>query len=161
MAKLITDDGLVATAQRPLRLPTYHPRALPDAAGCTHALIVVNDSADPTKGRLAISNGQSWDRLARVDDAGSVVDITPIVRSAVSEMLPARIATARPLAAPTVEASPVSPQTSQDTQAIAQAMLEMTETINQLLNKTHDLEQRVAFLEANALARAQIVREAS
>ena len=156
MAKIITDDGVTATALKPLRLPTYHPRQLPDAAMCTHAVIVINDSADPTKGRMAVSNGHSWDRLARVDDAAAQpVDLAPLVRSAVSEMLPARIA------APEVKTIATIPANETDTAAIAQALLEMSDAINRLQHENHDLQQRVAFLENNALARAQIVREAS
>lgn len=162
MAKIITDDGLVATALKPFRLPNYHPLALPDAAACTNALIVVNDSAKSSRPYVAVSFGSEWlPVMLQPDMIPNAVDLTPIVRSAVSEMLPARIASARALAAPMVEASPVDPQAALDTQAIAQGLLEMSEAINRLSRENHDLQQRVAFLEANALARAQIVREAS
>lgn len=161
--KPIEDRGHALQVMKPLALKRYEPNRVPDPGQCVDCLIIVNDRKDGTpRGRLSISNGASWDHVAWLDDVPSAtasqavpsIDLVPLVRSAVAEMLPA-------LPAREVKTIAAMPASDADTAAIAQALLEMSETINRLNHANHDLQNRVAFLENNALARAQLIREAS
>lgn len=161
--KPLEDRGHALQLHKPLAVKRYEPNRLPDPGQCVDCIIVVNDRKDGVpRGRLMLSNGASWDAVGYVDEIKQStvqpahhqsVDLVPLVRSAVAEMLPSLPARE----VKTITALPVT----DDTQAIAQALLEMSETINQLNHANHDLQQRVAFLENNALARAQLIREAS
>ena len=162
--KPIEDRGHALQLHKPIALKRYEPNKLPDPGQCVDCLIIVNDRKDGVpRGRLAISNGASWDSVAWLDEVKSPsapvvpaapVDLVPLVRSAVAEMLPA-------LPAREVKTIAAIPASDTDTAAIAQALLEMSDAINRLTREKHDLENRVAFLEANSLARATLIREAS
>lgn len=164
--KPIEDRGHALQLHKPIALKRYEPNKLPDPGQCVDCLIIVNDRKDGVpRGRLAVSNGASWDHVAWLDDIKAQpvavqhaqhaqFDLVPLVRNAVAEMLPA-------LPAREVKTIAAIPANEADTAAIAQALLEMSDAINRLLTKKHELEHRVAFLEANSLARATLIREAS
>jgi hypothetical protein len=161
--KPLEDRGHALQLHKPIAIKRYEPNRLPDPGQCVDCLIIVNDRKDGVpRGRLAVSNGASWDYVAWMDDARSsavpvvpaTVDLVPIVRNAVAEMLPA-------LQTREVKTIAAIPASDTDTAAIAQALLEMSEAINRLTRDKHDLENRVAYLEANSLARATLIREAS
>ncbi len=150
MTKAFVDLGAAVQANKPVRLPVRDPReGLPDPALCLNGLIVVNDPTDGMpRGRLALSNGATWDLIAYADELGrgQTVDVTPMIREAVREAMPAMLPAPMPqqaLAAP----APVPEQTdwAEDRKLFSQALLEMAETIN-------ELQRRVHFLEHNALA---------
>jgi hypothetical protein len=144
--KPIELQGAVAAATRPLRLRRYEPGQLPDPGACVDSLIVVNDRSTPGSAGLRVSDGSSW------LDPGAAqpqsVDVTPIVREAVHELLPALLA--RP-AAPALSAPPPD-----DVRAIAGHLLQMVDTVNDLAHRLAEAEARVEFLERTALGRAEI-----
>lgn len=166
--KPIEDRGHSLQVMKPLRLPRYEASKLPDPGQCVDALIVVNDRKDGVpRARLMLSNGASWDEVAlsvslEKQVTVSPIDLTPIVRTAVAELLPSVAVTreVRTIPAPALTVQP-SAVSQEDYKAIAAALLEMSDAITNLTRYNHDLQQRVAFLENNALARAQLIREAS
>lgn len=179
MARVIEDGGSVAAISKPLRLPSYQPTKLPDPATCVNALIIVNDRTDgQPRGRLAISNGASWDHVAWLSElpaapAQVTVDVTPLVAKSVRQLLPAIVQQHLPAPAPvmlTAEPAPAKaaqsgspgfadsdPQviasSSEESAILAQALLEMSEQINALQLRVHDLEHQVDYLKRNAVHR--------
>lgn len=149
--KPIENQGAVAAVTRPLRLRRYEAAHLPDPGSCVDSLIIVNDRSGPGSAGLRVSDGSSW-----LDPGGprQTVDVTPLVREAVRELLQAPSAPAA-LAAPT--AAPV-PGTD-DVRTVAAHMLQMLDTINALAQRLADAEARIEFLERSALARVEIRRE--
>jgi len=181
MARVIEDGGAVAAVSKPLRIPSYQPTKLPDPATCVNALIIVNDRTDGTpRGRLAVSNGASWDHVAWLSElpaspAQVTVDVTPLVARSVRQLLPAIVQQHLPPPAPvmlTAEPAPapgkteksgssgfagsdqqVNPPSSEELAIVAQAMIDMTQQINELLLRVHDLEHQVDYLKRNAVHR--------
>ena len=143
MAKPIEQAGPVVVASMPLRLRSYHPSRLPDASECAGSIIVVNDSGVSDPPRLALAEGGRWRLLAYADEikapAAQTVDVTPLVRDAVRALLPALPA---PVPVPALPA-PVADD-DEFRKAMAQAVLTLTETVN-------DQQRRIAYLEQHAL----------
>jgi hypothetical protein len=157
MATRIEDKGHLFESSKPLRPRWYRPGRLPDAAQCAGSIIGINDSEDGNpRGRLAISNGASWDSLAYVGDSGGPVyvpatvphqqDITALVNMAVADAM-------RSLPRPDHRslAPPPLPASAQpdEMKALAAAVLEMSGIIEAL-------QQRIEFIEQHAIARAEL-----
>lgn len=150
MGRVFDDLGHVGKAVKPIGLRVYEPGALPDPGQCAHALIVVNDRSDGVpRARLMLSNGASWDPLAFTFDrqAGvmpTTVDVTPIIRQAVSEQLPALVQVQQPAM------RVISPAPSSDAPSIAHIRQEHQQTLQivaALLDRVAVLEERLAFVE--------------
>lgn len=154
MKRAIEDLGGVARVNRPLQIKRYEPGDMPDPGGCVDCLIVVNDRADgKPRGRLYVSNGGSWDPVAWLSETGlptASVDVTALVRRAVSEALPAIVQAAAPqivhVPAPAIVEHRAELGPSPEVKLLAQML--------------SDLETRVAFLEHNALAEARLEKAA-
>ena len=170
------DKGAFLEAPGPVKLRRYRPGRLPNAAECVDCLIVINDDADgDPRPRVAISNGASWDYLARGDQLVSAppstslvvqpsrpseIDITPMVRAAVEAALPAMI----PQPVKVIEQIRHEPvaiggeaaQLREHIKALATANLEISEHLNTVLVQCADLMERVEYLERHALAKAEI-----
>lgn len=152
----VRDQGATVGVEKPLRLRRYEAGRLPDPGTAVDALIVVNDRSDGVpRARLAISNGASWDTVAWLSEAqgmAQVVDVSPMVRTAVREMLPALVAPAPTvqIAAPAVHAEPL------DLRTLAQGVLDVAEQFGDLARRVVELEERCEFLERSALARVRI-----
>ena len=156
--KSIRDLGYLIESLKPLKLPRCEPGNLPDPGSHTDCLIIINDPSDGPRARLALSNGASWDLLARTHElvpAQQHVDVVPMVRQAVRDTLPTLLQQQQipalipaPLPAPVRNLAPVSDdlvsRLESDQRDMAAAMLEMVQTIN-------DLQHRVHYLENNAL----------
>lgn len=146
----INPDG---SASMPIGLRSYPSNRLPDAAANVGRVILINDSGDGVpRGRMALSNGASWDRIAFGDEVrqpAQVVDAEPMVRQAVRDMLPALMPKPQPVAFPA--SVPVALPAGDDMKALAAAMLDMAETINELQRKVHNLEHQVEFLASRAV----------
>lgn len=163
--KPLVDDGHMLVAQKPFRLGrrVYAPDRLPcpvQHAGC---LILVNDRHDAGRMRVAFSDGSSWAFLVRAGEAEQTseavavrpaeVDLTPIVRAAVNEALPAML----PAPVRIVEHAPqaaMADMTQVDelrehVRVLAAANLELAEQYARLL-------ERLEFVERHALARAEL-----
>lgn len=152
MPRVIEDGGSVATILKPLKLPVYEPNRLPDPVTCAGAIIIINDRRDGNpRPSLAVSNGASWDVYARVDQAQQVtqivqspttVDVTPLVVTAVRDMLPALVTRATQQALP-------APMTSSDPAPFAQALLDMAEHVQ-------SMQARIDYIEEHALGRVVV-----
>lgn len=152
MPRVIEDGGSVATILKPLRLPVYEPGRLPDPVTCAGAIIIINDRRDGNpRPSLAVSNGASWDVYARVDQAQQVtqivqspttVDVTPLVVTAVRDMLPELVSRATQQALP-------APMATSDPAPFAQAILDMAEHM-------HAMQSRLDYIEQNALGRVVV-----
>lgn len=152
MARIIEDGGSVATVLKPLRIPVYEPGRLPDPVTCTGSIILINDRRDGNpRPSLAVSNGASWDVYARVDQAQQVtqivqspttVDVTPLVVTAVRDMLPALVSRATQQALP-------APMATSDPAPFAQAILDMAEHM-------HAMQSRIDYIEQHALGRVVV-----
>lgn len=150
MARVFEDLGHCGKATKPLGLRVYEPGALPDPAQSPNALIAINDRSDGVpRARLAMSNGASWDMVALTIDrpAGvmpTTVDVTPIIRQAVSEQLPALVQVQQPAM------RVISPAPSSDAPAIAHLRQEHQQTLDlmaSLIERVAVLEERLAFVE--------------
>lgn len=167
------DEGHRVRATKPLALRRYQAGKLPDAAQCVDCLIIVNDQYDGVaRGRLAISNGATWDHVAWIDDVGSgsalavvpqpraEVDLTPLVRAAVDAALPGLM----PPAVKVVEhvrdqALPPAAELGklrEDIRALAVANLEISEHLQRVIHENAELMARIEYVEQNAIARAEL-----
>lgn len=149
--KPVRDLGHAVEFLRPLKLPVFEPGGLPDPAQCVGCLILINDRGDGVPyPYLALSNGASWDRCARLADVprGTIaerpsVNVQPLVERAVAQMLPALMPPMPPMPA---IAAPVPLQAqavpaSDDLKVVADGMLAMAEEISALKRRMHELEQ--------------------
>lgn len=150
--RVIEDGGATANVIKPLKVPVFEPGRVPDPVTCAGALIVINDRSDGNpRPRLALSNGSSWDVLARVEEiplgSGPQADLAPMVTQAVLQRLPALVRAHVPaLPAPvTIEQKPSDP-------VIAQALIEMADTIQRQAHVIAELQARVEFIEQNGMA---------
>ena len=142
MARVFDDIGHAGRATKPVGLRPYEPGALPDPAQCVNCLIVVNDRADGVpRARLALSNGASWDYLAFTIDAkaGQAIDVTPLIRQAVVEQLPALVQQQAPMRI-------VSPP-PQVHQVADGSVQQLAGVVGSLLERIAELEQRLDFVE--------------
>lgn len=156
MARMIEDEGHRARLTKPLALKRYEAGKLPDPGQCVDCLIIVNDRSDGTpRGRLAISNGASWDHVAWLHEVGqskavavrpAEIDLTPMVHLAVEQAL-------RELPRHEVKViqQPGLPAPQQDLAPVAQAILEMSEHINRLQYKCAELEARVTAIDGTPI----------
>jgi len=166
----VDDAGHMVVANKPLRLGqrVYAPDKLPCPVQCAGCVILVNDRHDSRRLRMALSDGSAWvffvregetprqDVVARPAD----IDLTPMVRAAVEAALPAMLP--RPVkVVEQIRHDPLpiggeSPQLREGVKALAAANLEISEHLNRVLTECADLMERVAYLEQNALAKAEI-----
>lgn len=161
MAKPIEDKGHLIEATRPLKIKRYELGRLPDPGQCVDCLIIINDRSDGTpRGRLAMSNGASWDHLAWLDEikpsaAVAVrpadIDLQPMIQEAVRQALPA-VVHQPPMKL--IQASPNEP--SEAYKAMAQAVLEMSEHVNRLQFESAELRAEVEFLKKHAVAKVDV-----
>lgn len=152
MARVIEDGGATSNVLKPLKLPVYEPNRLPDPVSCAGAIIIINDRRDGNpRPSLAVSNGASWDVYARVDQAQQVtqivqspttVDVTPLVVTAVRDMLPALVSRATQQALP-------APMATTDPAPFAQAILDMAEHM-------HAMQSRIDYIEQTAVGRVVV-----
>lgn len=69
----IRDEGHVAVADKPIRLPVYGPHALDPHQVGTGAIYYSNDKRDGVpRGRLAVSNGATEDLIATTNDLDAI-----------------------------------------------------------------------------------------
>lgn len=158
--KPFEDLGHAVKVTKPFRLKRCEAGGLPDPGQCVDCLIVINDRNSPSRPSVAYSDGTTWLHLGWLDQSPqpsqSVVvhpverDITPMIRAAVEQALPALVSQ------PAVRVIQ-GPQTAQiDVQPLAQGMLELSEHVNRILNENADLMARVEFLEKHAIAHAKL-----
>ena len=163
----IEDEGHLLRMNKPLRLIFYAPDRLPDAVQMAGCIIGVNDSRDGApRQRLAMSNGASWDYVARVDELpqpshGPAVaqqfDLVPLVQAAVADMLPSFQAPLRVIHPPAIAHMPADSATEIKLaqRHIATAVLEVSEHVNRLMLENADLRARIEHIERVALARVE------
>jgi hypothetical protein len=159
MKPMIFEDG-AATVAAPLRLRRYDAQSPPDPGAFVNCIVAMNDRTRPGSATLRFSDGSSWlDCTVPATIAPAAVDVTPLIRDAVREALPAllppptqRIALAAPVAAPVAAPAP-SPH---DAAALATAMLELAEMVQGLQLRVHACEQRVEQLERLSVSHVEI-----
>lgn len=165
MTKALTDIGNAVRSSKPIMLPVYEPGRVPDPVVNSGALIIINDRSDGIpRGRLALSNGSTWDKLAyEIDvprETQPAQNVAPLVHQIVRDMLPALIPPQQlvSLPAPVVAQPPppTAPPASEDLRAVADAILAMSGHINELQHRVHEQEQRIAYLEHHAADKSQI-----
>lgn len=166
MTKALQDIGNAVRSSKPIMLPVYDPGRVPDPVVNSGALIIINDRSDGIpRGRLALSNGSTWDKLAYELDVPRetqpVQNVAPLVHQIVRDMLPALIPPQQlvslpaPVAPPPPPAAPPAPA-SEDLRAVADAILAMSGHINELQHRVHEQEQRIAYLEHHAADKSEI-----
>ncbi len=158
--KPFEDLGHAVKVTKPFRLKRCEAGGLPDPGQCVDCLIVINDRNSPSRPSVAYSDGTTWLHLGWLDQSPqpsqAVVvqpverDITPLIRAAVEQALPALVS--QP--AVRVIQGPQTPAI--DVQPLAQGMLELSEHVNRILNENADLMARVEFLERHAIAHAKL-----
>ena len=142
--------GPALVARRPLRLQRFEAGRTPDPAECVDCLIIINDRNDgqPRAG-LALSNGQSWDIIAYLDQAATgsqaPINIAPMVREAVAAQLAHQ--PTHPVANVIQGVPAIEVKDTHDLQAIATAMLELAEQNTALQRRVWELEQRFDSLD--------------
>jgi len=162
VTKALTDIGNAVRSSKPFMLPVYDPGRVPDPVVNAGALIIINDRSDGVpRGRLALSNGSTWDKLAYeldVSPAQPVQSVAPLVHQIVRDMLPALIPPQQLVSLPAPAMPPPLPQmpAGDDLRAVAEAILAMSEHINALQIKVHEQDQRIAYLEHHAADKSQI-----
>lgn len=139
MARVIEPNGPVGEATLPIRLKAYDPSKLPDPITCNGALIVINDRGNDERPRIAIALGGTWVRLAYAGEHATApvqitsspvnIDVTPMIRDAVRDMLPALVPRAIQPLLPAL-----APMAIDDDRlrTMAQAMLEFDERLKAL-----------------------------
>jgi hypothetical protein len=165
--KPIEDCGAYIQIHKPVKPRFYTPDRLPDATQCAGCYIGVNDSRDGVpRVRYAISNGASWDYVARVDELpqpsqGPAVaqqfDLVPLVQAAVADMLPSFQAPLRVIHPPAIAHMPADSATEIKLaqRHIATAVLEVSDHVNILMRENADLRARIEHIERVALARVE------
>jgi hypothetical protein len=143
-------------------LAAYEPHRVPDPITNAGALIVINDRSDGVpRGRVALSNGSTWDLIAfEIDvprETQPAQNVAPMVHQIVRDMLPALIPPQQlvSLPPPMPQAVPQLPA-SDDLRAVSEALLAMAEHINQLQHRVHEQDERIAYLEHHAADKSQI-----
>ena len=102
MQKPLELNGAAAHLNYPLRLRWYEPHLVPDAIAMAGCVIGINSSQSGELGRIAIAINSSWKTLKFADEgdaapvivqqtAPQTVDVEPVLRRVVGEMLPALI----------------------------------------------------------------------
>ena len=163
MQKPLELNGAAAHLNYPLRLRWYEPHLVPDAIAMAGCVIGINSSQSGELGRIAIAINSSWKTLKFADEgdaapvivqqtAPQTVDVEPVLRRVVGEMLPALIPQAP---VPALPAPPqqhvvaqIDPNTPEGIQALAQFALSMAEMVNELQSKVLHLEQRLDAIDA-------------
>ena len=151
MARVIEDGGSVATLSKPIRPPSYEPNRLPDPVTCAGAVIVINDRHNnELLPRLAVSSGGAWVRLAYVQEAAQnavTVDVSPLVRAAVRDMLPALV----PRAPQPALAAPMT-HDDDTVRTLAQAMLEFERRLSELQSVVDEMDRALIPVPVARLA---------
>lgn len=142
----ITDEGDRAQLRNPTRVRWYEPGQLPDAVRCAGCLIGINNSNSSERPRLALAEGGAWRGLAFLDDtsAGSVQPMPPMAPMPGAVQAPAMLVP--------------QPPASDNVKALAGALLDMHEVVNDLQRKVHALEQQVDFLARAGVSGVQLER---
>lgn len=156
--RAITHEGHRVVAEGPFRIGrrVYSPDKMPCPVQCAGCVVLVNDRHGSGAMRLAFSDGSSW--IYFVPDGASTstqdvttrpaeIDLTPLVRAAVNEALPALMPApvrvvehAAPRALP--DMTGIS-ELQNHVRVLATANLELAEQYARLL-------ERVEFIEHNA-----------
>lgn len=158
--KPVEDKGAVNESRKPIRLPVMQPGAVLDPVTCSGGLALINDRGDANpRPALALSNGASWDRYLTEPEVRELIsrtaaqtviqpqaDVSRVVAQEVARVLPAMMPPERPPLVIEHKAQAAQADTS-DAAAMASAILELSETVNELLRKNYELEQRVHALE--------------
>ena len=149
MARVIEDGGSVATISKPLRPPSYEPNRVPDPITCAGAVIVINDRHNgELLPRLAVSSGAAWVRLAyasEVTQNAVTVDVSPLVRAAVRDMLPALVPRANPIAIAPPE------NNMEDVKNCARALLELAEEVSRIRGIVEQHDQTLIPVPENMM----------
>ena len=140
MARVIEDGGAVATLSKPIRPPSYEPSRLPDPVSCAGSVIIINDRHNnELLPRLAVSSGAAWVRLAYAQEVAQnavTVDVSPLVRAAVRDMLPSLV----PRAPQPALAAPM-PHDDETVRTLAQAMLEFERRLSDLQSVVDEMDR--------------------
>lgn len=140
----IEDTGETLAFRKPLRPPRREAGSLPEPGRHTDCLIITNDRTNGDRPRLALAAGGAWYPLAFADEIPpppNALDVTQLVRSAVADEVralprPTPVALAAPAQAPTPGVA-----------ELAQALLEVSETLSGALARIAELEQRVEAID--------------
>lgn len=139
MARIIEDGGATADILKPFKLVRFKPEGLPDARACVDSAIIINDMKDGVpRGRLAISNGATWDTVAWLSDLGNAtpIDVTPIVerttREEIARALPAIVQQALPAPRPEGLPAPADADLYESVQAQGVLLMEVTAELKRL-----------------------------
>ena len=134
---------------KPLKLARYEPGELPDPKDWVDCLVIVNDRTNASAAHICLSSGTSWDRVAMAGDVVNPVtqtyDLTPIVRQAVQDLLPA--VKVQPPAVNMIAAR------NDNVDRIDAQVAALTAAL-------HEMQDRMEYVERNALARVDLVESA-
>jgi hypothetical protein len=173
--KPFEDIGHAVAAQKPLKLVRREPGRLPDPGQCVDGLVVENDRSDGTpRGRVAVSNGASWDHLAyrhEVEDLAKKFDefrkraLATVPHVDLAELAREQVALAArhlPQPQPIAHQAQALPQLAGDDltalreadRSTAEAILCLSEHVNRLLMENAEIRA-----ELEAIKRIPIVSD--
>jgi len=143
MARVIEDGGATADVSKPIKPPNFEPNRLPDPVTCNGAVITINDRGNDERPRLAIAIGGSWVRLAYFGEHATApvqitsspvnIDVTPMIRDAVRDMLPALVPRANPVAIAPPE------NNMDDVKNCARALIELADEMSRQRDEINSL----------------------
>jgi len=141
----------------------YQPERVPDPGDMVGCAIIINDKGDGRRGRVAVSDGSSWHRLAWADEivevvrpapvAAPVTDLAAHMRQAVNEAMPMLVHRAQQ---PVIDAGPQHDPA--EVARIKAHVRELTAAVADAYEALETLSADVAEIEQTALADVSIVK---
>jgi len=163
MTKPFDTAGPSIRTAKPVAMRRYAPDRLPDPGDMVDAAIIINDKGDGRRGRVAVSDGSSWHRLAWADELVEVVQPAPLttpvadlaahMRQAINEAMPVFVHRAQQ---PVIEARPQHDPA--ELARLKEQMLELTAAVADAYEALETLSADVAEIEQTALADVAIVK---
>jgi len=163
MQKPFDVTGPAIRPAKPLAMRRYQPDRVPDPGDMVDCAIIINDKGDGRRGRVAVSDGSSWNRLAWADEIVEVVQPAPSatpVADLAAHMRQA-IAEAMPILVHRVQQPVIDARSQHDPTEIARLkehMRELTAAVADAYEALETLSADVAEIEQTALADVAIVK---
>lgn len=162
--RAITHEGHRVVSEGPFRVGrrVYSPDKMPCPVQCAGCVVLVNDRNGGGQMRLAFADGSSW--IYFVPEGASTsaqavatrpaeIDLTPLVKAAVNEalpaLMPAPVRVVEHVAAPALPDMTRIEELQEHVRVLATANLELAEQYAKLL-------ERVEFIENTAVGRAEL-----
>jgi hypothetical protein len=163
MNKPFDTSGPAIKSAKPVAMRRYQPDRVPDPGDMVDCAIIINDKGDGRRGRVAVSDGSSWHRLAWADELVEVVQPVPVatpvtdlaahMRQAINEAMPMLVYRAQQ---PVIDAGPQHDPA--EVARIKAHVRELTAAVADAYEALETLSADVAEIEQTALADVSIVK---